>query len=231
MKPIGKLVLFAGFLLLLGAQVAPAALAEGVAHTGGVGGSLGLLKFVAGDDWKDGSMRFSGQAVFKYHITDAWGITLEGGAGWNNMGGTGPQDTLAVVYPFTLGGQYRFHAGDTPFFPTIGAGIGIYSLGIKDTPSSWAEETGPGTQNTGERLNWIAPGFFGRVGTEYMFTDTVAMHFDALFHYVASEDDRFTRFGENMAFIQFRVGVNYYFGVGGGDDGGSEAAPDDDEGN
>ena len=218
-------------LATLALAAATAVPAQDLSGKGGVGGSVGIMKYYAGEDWKNGSLRFIGQAVFKYHVTNSWGIALEGGGGWNNNGGTGPSDTLSVVYPFTLGAFYRFQAGSSTFWPSFGGGVGLYALGIKDSPNTWAREVGPGSQETNERLTWQAPGLYGRAGGEFMFSDSFSCNIDALLHYVFAKDDRFTRFGNsNTGFFQARIGLNYYFSVGGGGDGDSEAAPADDEG-
>jgi hypothetical protein len=213
--------------------------AAGVKGKGGVGGSAGVMKFLSGEEWKDGGMRFMLQAVFKYHITESWGVVLESGWGWNNYG-TDPADVppsdslsttsdiLVQVIPTTLGVQYRLGGPDAIWAPTIGAGGGLYALGVKNSPNGWAENP-----VSGDRLTWTAGGIYGRLGLERMFSESASMNFDVLGHMVFSKNEElqgntgFTRFiGDNTAFFQFRVGANYYFGVGGGGDD-SEALPDD----
>ena len=228
-------------MVAVGALVSAAApaMAAGVDGKGGIGGSAGIMKFISGEEWKDGGTRFMLQAVFKYHITEHWGVVLESGWGWNNYGtdptGTPPADSISTtedilvqVIPTTLGVQYRLAGAGAPWVPTLGAGAGLYALGVKDSPNSWAENP-----TTGERLTWTKAGVYGRLGVERMFTESASMNFDLLGHMIFAKNEElqgggFTRFvGDNAAFFQIRVGANYYFGVGGGDD--SEALPEDGE--
>ena len=212
--------------------------AKGLDGRGGIGGNAGIMKFVSGEDWKDGSARFILQVAFKYNISEHWAVTLESGWGWNNYGAasdvlidpadsTSTDDVLGQVIPSTLGIQYRFQMGDTEWWPAFGLGGGLYAMGVKDTPNSWAENP-----DTGARLTWTKPGFFGKMGVERMFGNTASMNFDLLGHYVLAENEDlispgFDRFvGDNLAFVEFRVGANFYFNVGGGGDE-AEAFPED----
>jgi outer membrane protein W len=223
--------------------------AEGLAGKGSIGASIGVMKFASGDDWTDGSARLIGNAVIKYNINNSWAVTLEGGAGWNNYGTSlpdslkfGSSDTLGVVFPITIGAQYRFQLNEGKIWPQFGAGIGIYNLGIKDSPNTWARNT-----STGDRLTWTTFGLWGKAGAEYMFSERVGMNFDFLFHFFDATDDNLSRVdpciplpGEedcedyiprfttsSTSFIQGRIGVNYYFGIGGGDD--DDEGENDDE--
>ena len=204
---------------------------EGLAGKGSIGASAGVIKFASGDDWKDGSTRLMGNVVIKYNVNNSWAVTLEGGAGWNNYGTSlpdslkfGSSDTLGVVFPITLGAQYRFQMNETKIWPHVSGGVGIYNLGIKDSPNTWARNT-----STGDRLTWTTFGFWGKAGAEYMFNDSVSMNFDFLYHFFDATDDNLSRVEEgedyiarfttsSTSYMQGRIGVNYYFGVGGGDD-------------
>jgi outer membrane protein W len=190
-----------------------------LAKKGGIGGSGGIMTFTSGEDFStDNRVRFVGQAVFKYNFTQNLAAVLESGFGWNSYdsGSEEVNDTLAVVIPTTLGAMYRIQYGDSKFWPHAGAGLGLYSLGIKDSFRSWAN----GNMGT-ERLTWTSPGGYLRVGGEYLFENGAAINVEVLFHSIFSdESDRFPDGwgNQNTSFAQLRVGANYYFSLGGGSD-------------
>ena len=189
-----------------------------------IGASGGGMIFTTGEDFSTGSLRPIGQVVFKYNFTQNWSGVLESGFGWNAYPTADPNldDTLAVVIPTTVGGQYRFQFQESHFWPQVGAGLGLYSLGIKDTFRTWAETA------AGERYTWTRPGAYAKLGGEYIFDNAAAINVDLLWHAVLSKDtNRYPdKWGnQNTSFFQFRVGANYYFSLGGG----SGAVPADDE--
>jgi hypothetical protein len=53
------------------------------------------------------------------------------------------------------------------------------------------------------------------VGLEYFMTRTITVNYDFVWHYIFSEnkDDFVVGFGENDSYVQFVVGVNYYFSL------------------
>ena len=210
-----------GILLALAliALNAPAADAADIVGRGSIGGSGGIMKFTSGDDFGEGNLRFIGQAVFKYNFSDRWAGVLESGWGWNNYEDDREDaDTLATVIPTTLGIEYRMRYGESSVWPHIGAGAGLYTLGVKDTYRSWARD-----RETNARLVWTSPGLYGKLGGEYLFENGASVNVDILYHAIFSEntDDYPDAWGnQSTSFFEFRVGANYYFtlkGSGPGD--------------
>ena len=92
---------------------------------------------------------------------------------------------------------------------TVGAGFGLYTLGVKDTHRSFAHD-----RVTNNQLNWTSPGIYGKLGGEILFDNAASINVDILYHAIFSEntDDFPDQWGnQNTAFAEFRVGVNYYF--------------------
>ncbi|NNF06898.1 MAG: hypothetical protein HKN21_09065 [Candidatus Eisenbacteria bacterium] len=224
MKRIGVLLVILG--LMIGASSASAL---DLAKHGGVSGNLGLMLFTSGDDFgSDNGLRFIGQAAFKYNFSQRVAGVIESGWGWNSYSrpavGETPanDDTLAVVVPTTIGLMYRFHYGETRLWPHVGAGVGIYSLGVKDSFRTWAN----GNNGT-DRLTWSSPGFYLRGGGEFLFENGAAVHAEVLYHNIFSDEgDRFPDGwgNQNTSFAQLRVGATYYFSLGG-----SSAVPEDED--
>ncbi len=212
-KRFGAWLVVLPVLALLAASLAPpAALAADIVGRGSVGGSLGGMKFLGGDDFGEGSVRFIGQAVFKYNFSRSLAGVLESGWGWNAYPTSeeGVDDTLATVVPTTLGIEYRWQQGQGHLWPHLAAGAGLYTLGVKDSFRTYAYAS-EGT----ERLNWTSPGLYGKVGVEYLFDNGVSMNWDFLYHTIFSEDsDRFDKWGDqSTSFAEFRMGASYYFTI------------------
>mgnify|MGYP002624203800 CR=1 FL=1 len=212
--------LFVSALLVLSVSGAEAV---ELAGRGSIGGSAGMMRFLSGEQLGESPKpRFMLQASFKYNVTDAWSAVVETGWGWNayDSGTEGVDDTLATVIPTTIGVQYRMNLEESILHPNVGAGIGLYSLGVKDTFNSWAYAN-QGTQ----KLTWTKPGMYLRGGVEWIFSNGAAVNMDLAWHMILSNDDRFDRWGnQNTSFAQFRVGASYYFALTGG---GGDASPDD----
>jgi hypothetical protein len=190
----------------------PSALAADIVGRGSVGGSLGGMKFLSGQDFKNGNVRFIGQAVFKYNFTASLAGVVESGWGWNAYPNDTPgvEDTLTTVIPTTFGIEYRKHHRQSHIWPHVGAGFGFYTLGVKDTYRTYAYAS----QGT-ERLVWTKPGIYGKVGMEYLFDKGVSINWDFLYHTIFAKDAaKFDRWGnQNTSFGEFRMGANYYFTI------------------
>lgn len=206
------LVVIPALTLLVAAFAPPAADAADIVGRGSVGGSLGGMKFLGGDDFGEGNVRFIGQAVFKYNFSKSLAGVLESGWGWNAYPNdiAGVDDTLTTVVPTTLGLELRRQYGESHFWPHVGAGLGLYSLSVKDSFRSYAYSN----QGT-ERLNWTSPGLYGKLGVEYLFDKGVSINWDFAYHMIFSEDSaRFDKWGnQNTSFGEFRMGANYYFTI------------------
>ena len=161
--------------------------ASDIAGKASLGGSVGAMKFVAGEQWEDGSARFILQAMFKYNFSGHLAGVLESGWGWNNYDTTdrADKDTLATVVPTTLGLEYRWQWG-SKFWPHLAVGGGFYALGIKDGPDEWAFAS-----EGREKLTWVAPGIYLKLGGEYLFDNGIAINVDLLSHGIYAQDDRF----------------------------------------
>jgi opacity protein-like surface antigen len=183
--------------------------AADIVGRGSVGASGGGILFLTGDEFGDGSPRLIGQVVFKYNFSDHLAGVVESGYGWNAYEGTGDEDTLVVVIPTTAGLEYRWRFRETKIWPHLGAGAGLYALGVKDSYRTWA------TGNDGrERLTWTSPGLYGKLGAEFLFDNAVSINLDFLFHQIFSKDEEKypDKWGnQNTSFGEVRLGVNYYF--------------------
>jgi hypothetical protein len=206
---IKRLGIVLGVLVLL--VTATAVQAADIVGRGSIGVAGGVMKFSSGQEFSNGNPRLIGQVIFKYNFTGSLAGILESGYGWNNYDTEDREnkDTLAVVIPTILGLEYRFRWRETKLWPNLAAGAGLYSLGVKDSRRTWAR----GNNGT-ERLTWTSPGLFGKLGSEYLFDNAVAMNLDFLYHYIFSKDEeKFPDMwgNQNTAFWEFRLGVNYYF--------------------
>ncbi len=190
----------------------PVVQAADIVGRGSVGGSLGGMKFLSGQDFKNGNVRFIGQAVFKYNFTSSLAGVMESGWGWNAYPNdvSGVDDTLATVVPTTFGIEYRKQRGESHIWPHVGVGAGLYTLSVKDSFRTYAFAEG-----RTERLNWTKPGIYGKVGAEYLFDKGVSLNWDFLYHMIFAKDtSRFDMWGnQNTSFGEFRMGVNYYFTI------------------
>ena len=192
-------------------MAAPTVQAADIVGRGSIGGSVGVMKFASGEQWKDGNARFIFQVMFKYNFSGHLAGVLESGWGWNNYDTPerADKDTLATVVPTTLGLEYRWRWGESKFWPHFAAGGGFYAMGVKDGPDDWAFAT-----NGTERLTWVAPGLYGKLGGEYLFDNHIAINADFLYHAIFTQEERFDAWGNtNTSFFQFRLGINYYFAL------------------
>ncbi len=198
--------------LSVAALAPPEVQAADIVGRGSVGGSLGGMKFLNGQDFGNGNVRFIGQAVFKYNFSTGLAGVMESGWGWNAYPNnvSGVDDTLATVIPTTFGIEFRKQRGESHIWPHVGVGAGLYSLSVKDSFRSYAF-----AKSGTERLNWTKPGIYGKVGAEYLFDKPVSLNWDFLYHVIFAKDtSRFDMWGnQNTSFGEFRMGVNYYFTI------------------
>lgn len=187
---------------------------------GSLGVSGGAVLFLHGGNYGNEGLnktRLIGQAVFKYNFTPALAGVAEFGWGWNTYS-EGAEDTIVVIVPVTLGIEYRRHMGGK-FWPHAAIGGGLYWMGVKDTPDTYAS-----AGDADKELKWTSPGLYGKIGTEYLFNNGVSINFDVLFHRVWSQNWEFQYTGtdpnsplnntwglQNVVFSEARLGVNYYF--------------------
>lgn len=176
---------------------------------GSIGASGGLMLFTADQDMSDGAQpRLLGHFNMKYVINQRFAVSGTFGRGWNSYAGRG--DTLTVVEPVTVGVEYRHIFEQWPrYLPHAGVGVGMYSMYIRDYLTTTKD---PLTLERRHTLNWgMNVGF----GLEYFMTRTITVNYDFVWHHIFSEnkDDFVAGFGEDDSYVQFVVGVNYYFSL------------------
>lgn len=183
---------------------------------GSIGASGGLMLFTADDDLsRDAQPRLLGHFDMKYVIQPRLAIHGTFGRGWNAYSGRG--GTLSIIEPITFGLEYRQVFEQWPrYLPHAGIGAGVYSL--------WVREKLKVTHDlvTLEERHTIDWGMNITAGLEYFMKRNVTLNYDFVWHRIFSEnqEDFPSGFGENDSYVQFVVGVNYYFSLdvfGGGD--------------
>src|SRR5688572_16663130 len=203
-----------------------------------IGGSVGTSLMIG--DWEyrtHARPRLTGDAMFKYGLRPRWALVGTFGYGWNSYTdeeqwlasedfadvrveqGLGPEpvEKVAVVAPFTVGGEYRF--GQDVWVPYVGAGIGVYQLNVY-FDGRVAED--PRTLADHRTYNF---GLYGRAGIEQFLSESVALDYEALIHVLFAEErekfpfpngqdlaefgDDFHAYGGDAQFVQIRFGLRY----------------------
>jgi opacity protein-like surface antigen len=183
---------------------------------GGVGGSIGVMKFTGGKDFeRDAAPRPILQGMFKYCFSRHFAATAGSGFGWNSYGDRPKDatsaDTIIVVIPTTFGVEYRYERRPTArWVPNAGAGFGFYNLAVKDGRRHFTRD--PSTQ---ERRRETSPGLFGAVGVEYFPSNSASISFDLRWHKIFSEDpEKFpVGYGDDASYGEARLGASYYFTI------------------
>jgi Outer membrane protein beta-barrel domain len=206
-----------------------------------IGGSVGTSLMIG--DWEyrtHARPRLTGDAMFKYGLRPRWAVVGTFGYGWNSYTdeelwlssedfadvrveqGLGPEpvEKVAVVAPFTVGGEYRF--GQDAWVPYVGAGFGVYQLNLY-FDGRVAED--PRTLADHRTYNF---GLYGRAGIEQFLSESVSLDYEALLHVLFAEErekfplpngadlskygDDFHAYGGDAQFVQIRLGLRYYWG-------------------
>lgn len=209
--------LLGGLLILALAALAVPAHADDLAGKGGIGFSLGFMRYTGNEDFSTGAavrpmLRGSARYVWEEHFT----TTLDAGYGWNSYGdggdfrGPDTTGTLAVVIPMNLGMEYRFVVASR-LVPHFGAGLGLYSFAIR----SGRDRISRDRVNYRERRKGTFGGY-GKLGAEYPILSSLALNGDFLYHVAPMSDGKGFPggyFDASASFIEFRVGLNYYFTI------------------
>jgi hypothetical protein len=192
--------------------------ADQLAGKGSVGFALGAMRFTGGDRLSDDAgVRPIFHGIFKYMWDEHLVSLVEAGFGWNSYGegggfvGPDTTGTVAVVTPFTLGVDYRFGAPESRVIPRVGAGAGLYAMTIRSGRDRISRD--PVTE---EKRRKTTPGFYGKVGTEVILLEAMALNADVLYHTALfSDEENFPGgyFDSGASFAEFRVGLNYYFTI------------------
>lgn len=185
---------------------------------GSLGFALGAMKFTGGQDLSDGAnIRPMLRATFRYVWSDRISMPVEGGWGWNAYGEGGGFDgpdsvgTLATVVPFTVGLDYSFTTGSPSVNPRVGAGLGLYILGVRSGRDVTSRDP-----VTDKERNAVGPGVYVKAGTEFTLKENFTLGTDFAYHQIFSgNDEDFPRgwLDENASFLDVRVGLNYYFTI------------------
>jgi len=203
-----------------------------------LGGSAGTSLMIG--DWQfrtNARPRLTGDAVFKWGWRTNWAIVGQFGFGWNAYASEESWlsniellaeneyerkviEKTSVLSPFTVGIERRFGSGAT--VPFVGAGAGVYMQQL------WFNRSVAHDPRNGARHRTFDFGFQVRAGIEQFLSDKVSLEYDALAHFVFSEDRErfpdptsadletfgrdFRTYGGDSQTIQVRMGVRYYWG-------------------
>lgn len=203
--------LIGGLILLLLAGSAASSSANDLVGSGGVGGRFGTSIFTQDPETKDvAEPRLTGDLVFSYVWQDQITADVTLGYGYNRLRSGNDLYFLAVSEPlFTLTGRYFLNDGKG-WRPYLGAGGGAYGWAVLDQGLSTSIDP-----QTTKRLHGTALGFHGMLGTERLMSPRIGMTGDVSYHYIMSENrtDFPSGFGGNKAYLQFRLGVSFYFSL------------------
>jgi len=199
---------------------------------GGVGGTFGWMAYLSGFELSRSNPRPIFHFRASYFLTSQIDLEGEVGFGWNayEPRADGMQDvvvenpdgsrdwyeitapTVAVVSPWTVGASYRKDVGAGNLIPHVGAGAGAYIMDIRTDYRTTIKDP-----ITGEKMRWVSPGFYMKVGTEVVWNSGAALSFDLLYNILLSENEDFVNgWATNTSFLELRVGGTYYFNLGGG---------------
>jgi len=208
--------LIGGLILLLLAGSAASSSANDLVGSGAVGGRLGTSIFTADSlTGANAQPRLTGDLVFSYVWQDRITADLTWGFGYNRLDTGDDLYYVAVSNPlFTLTGRFFLNDGNG-WRPYLGVGGGAYKWAVLNynlDPSIDPQTT--------ERLHGTALGFHGMIGAERRMSPRIGMTGDLAYHYLLSEKQgdfpegpRVLEYGGNKAYLQFRMGVSFYFSL------------------
>ncbi|HEY6866354.1 MAG TPA: hypothetical protein VI792_03800 [Candidatus Eisenbacteria bacterium] len=195
---------------------------------GGVGGGIGYSKFLADADYSSDSRgRPSFAGAFRYVMTPHWRWQVSPGMTWSayGVGSTAPfpdpqfpGDTslagvpvkdhyLTLVLP--VNAQLQFTQRHGWWVYHLGAGPGVYRVWVENNRKILED---PVSHNRHRGLYF---GFTGELGAERFLRGLTTTSIEGVLgtHLVFAErDDQFpSGFNSNVAPLDVRIGVNYYF--------------------
>ncbi|HET9950360.1 MAG TPA: outer membrane beta-barrel protein [Candidatus Eisenbacteria bacterium] len=182
---------------------------ESLVGYGAVGFQGGVPIFVADSDVSaNATPRLSGDLSFSYVWDDNLVGDLNIGYAWNRLGDD-PERWMIQTVPITLGARYvmKRQSRNRPY---VGAGAGAYIWAIQTKDLGAAKD-----DITFERYRRADFGFYGTAGLERRLSNTLTGSADAAYHYIMSEDthDFPSGFNGNKAYVQFRLGLKFYFSL------------------
>lgn len=205
--------------------LAASAAASDLTGYASVGARAGLAQYVGGLDFerprpgspsaygKSISPRLAGDLVFGYVWSDHIDIDLWTGWAWSRIkpDQASAADSFYVVttVPVLLGARYLARDGH-PWRPYIGAGGGVYWWSVLNRDLSAAKDP-----QTFARLRRGVPGVYGTLGVQRRFSKYITGTGDLVYHYLFAKnvEDFPSGFNGNKSYLQFRLGVNFYFSV------------------
>jgi outer membrane protein W len=187
----------------------PKVIYESLVGSGGVGFQGGVPIFTADSDVAaNATPRLSGDLSFTYVWDDNFVGDLNIGYAWNRLGDN--EDFWMVnAVPMTLGVRYlmkRQHRNR----PYIGAGGGYYIWTIQTKDLGAAKDP-----VTFQSLRRADLGIYATAGVERRLSKSVTASADAAYHYIFAADpvDFPSGFNGDKAYLQFRLGIKFYFSL------------------
>jgi len=182
---------------------------ESLVGSGGVGFQGGVPIFTADSlVAANATPRLSGDLSFTYVWDDNLVGDLNFGYAWNRLGDN--EDFWMVnAFSMTLGTRYLMKRQHR-LRPYIGAGGGAYIWTIQTKDLSASQDP-----VTYERLRRADFGIYGTAGVERRMSNSVTASADAAYNYIFAADpaDFPSGFGGDKAYLQFRLGVKFYFSL------------------
>ena len=156
------------------------------------------------------SPRLTGDLTFSYVYTDDIHFELQIGYGWNRLKDDNAQRFAISSVPMTLGARYSLLNNQRLLRPFLGAGGGAYIWTIH------TKDLGAGKDPmTFERLRRADLGFYLQAGAERRMSKWVTATADLTYNRImAKDEDAFpSGYNGNKAYLQARLGVNFFFSL------------------
>ena len=216
-------------------QAVTGARAEDQRGRGSIGASLGAMRWTGGIDLRQGAeVRPMGEAVFGYvwrsniqfvsHVGFGWNgyntcYQAEDGSsvcsGWSSLiprGYSPDTERPAVSRVGYATAEIQQNFGIGKYQPHVNLGAGMYGWRAGSTRHVLKD---PATQ---EHVSGISPGLNLGIGVENYVHPRVAIDAAVAGHYIfsANQTKLPSGFGQNAHYVQLRLGVRWYFGIGAG---------------
>jgi outer membrane protein W len=154
--------------------------------------------------------RLTGDLTFSYVYTDDIRFELRVGYGWNRLKDDNEQRFAISSVPMTIGARYSLLGDQRLLRPYLGAGAGAYIWTIH------TKDLGAGKDPvTFERLRRGDLGFYLQAGAERRMSKWVTATADLTYNRIlAKDEDAFPAgYNGNKAYLQARLGVNFFFSL------------------
>jgi len=154
--------------------------------------------------------RLTGDLLFSYVYTDDIHLELQIGYGWNRLKDDNAQRFVISSVPMTLGARYSLLGSQRLLRPFVGAGGGVYIWTVH------TRDLGAGKDPvTFERLRRADLGFYFTAGAERRMSKWVTATADLTYNRILAQDvETFPAgYNGNKAYLQARLGVNFFFSL------------------